>query len=770
MRRSIAVFVSMTSLAFALAVITRQEHVAGHLPDAGVAHAQELRALPIAFEPNVGQADSRVLFLSRAGGSSISLTATGAVLSLPAPSTGGAGGSVLRLRFVGADPAVRAIGEDRSGGVSNYFLGDDPARWRTGVPHFGRVTYRDLYPGVNLTFYGNREGQLEYDFEVAPGGDPSRIRLAFDGMQGLSLDASGDLTLRTREGTITEPRPLLYQVAARARGPVQGSFVVHGSTVGFSVGARDLSRPLIIDPKVVYSSYIGGTGNDWDLQETIATDASGDVYRCGGTDSVDFPVTPGAAQPVLAGSHDTVLLKLNRGGTALVYATYLGGSGFDGAFGCAIDRMGHAYVVGRTQSTDFPTTAGTVQGSFAGGGDCENPGVPDAPCDGFVAKFSGDGSRLIYSTYLGGTGFDETATVKADAAGNAYVTGCTDSQDFPVTAKAYQPQIAGGHDYYVAKLNPKGSALVFSTYLGGSDDECFDPGIGVDAHANVYVSSGTPSLDFPTTPGAFQTSLAGPIDAFITKLNPTGSALVYSTYLGGSDYDFTGSSLVVDPRGRVYVDGVTSSTDFPTTPGSFQQSFVGGDGAFCGIPCDAFIVEMGSAGSALIHSTYLGGTGDEFGAGIARGDRGQVFEMTLTMSSDFPVTDDAFQSTSAGGVDQTITELTPQLSGVVWSTYLGGSADEFAGGLGLDPSGDLFVPSDTNSADFPVTPGAFQTTFEGGDDTGWCSGCDLAVVKIAFGNDLGAARAVHRGPARASSLELNRAPLLLRLNGRGAPR
>jgi hypothetical protein len=517
-------------------------------------------------------------------------------------------------------------------------------------------------------------------------------------------------------------------------------------------------------PHVEYSTYLGGTGNDWDLQETIAADPFGDVYRCGGSDSADYPVTPGAFQPHIAGSHDVVLTKLNAEGTQLIWSTYLGGRGFDGAFGCALDGRGNVYLVGRTQSSDFPTTPGAFQTSFADGGTCDNPGVPTSSCDGFVAKFNRNG-RLIYSTFLGGSGFDETATVKADVAGNAYVTGCTDSQDFPVTPGAYQSQIAGGHDYYVAKINPKGSSLLFSTYLGGSDDECFDPGIDVDANGNVYVSSGTPSSDFPTTPGAYQTSLAGPIDAFITKLNPTGSALIYSTYLGGSDFDFTGSSLVVDTRGRVYVDGVTSSTDFPTTPGAFQPSFVGGDGAFCGIPCDAFIVEMGTRGSSLVHSTYLGGTGDEFGAGIVRADRGQVFEMTLTMSSDFPVTDDAFQSTSAGGVDQTITELTPQLSGVVWSTYLGGSADEFASGLGLDPLGDLFVPSDTNSADFPVTPGAFQTMFKGGDDTGYCSGCDLAVVKIAFGDDHSAARAVHRGPAHASSPDLNH-PVSLRLDGR----
>jgi hypothetical protein len=286
----------------------------------------------------------------------------------------------------------------------------------------------------------------------------------------------------------------------------------------------------------------------------------------------------------------------------------------------------------------------------------------------------------------------------------------------------------------------------------------------------VYVSSGTPSPDFPTTAGAFQTSLSGPIDAFVTKLNPSGSALVYSTYLGGSDYDFTESNLVVDPDGRVYVDGVTSSTDFPVTADAFQPSFAGGDGGFCGIPCDAFVIEMNRTGSALVHSTYLGGTGDEFGVGIARDHRGHVFEMTIGTSPDFPVTGDAFQSKNAGGVDQTITELTPQLSGVLFSTYLGGSADEFATGLALDPGGDLFVPSDTNSADFPVTAGAFQTTFKGGDDSGFCSGCDLAVVKIAFGHELGAAAAVQRSPTTPTFPDLDRARAWLRFHGLAEPR
>jgi hypothetical protein len=707
------------------------------------------------FEQNVGQTDGLVKFVSHGSGPAIFLTSTGAQLAfkdqpgntasaLPDGSSAGPQAAildVLRLSFVGANPAVWIGGTDRLPGVSNYYIGNDPRAWHTGIPHFGKVFYRDLYSGIDLLFYGNSEGQVEYDFSVGRGADPSLIRLAFPGAEHPSLDQSDNLLIHLSGGSILQPAPHIYQEIDGSRHLVPGNFVLDGDTVSFSVGTYDTSRPLIIDPEIVYSTLVGGTGSDWDLAQPIAVDASGNAYRCGGTDSIDFPITDGAVQPSLAGSHDTVLLKLNPDGSALLYSTYLGGTAFDGAFGCTVDRRGQAYVEGSTQSSDFPVTPGALQTTFAGGDAafCQ-AGIdgPYEPCDGFVAKFSRSGS-LIYSTYLGGSGDEEVSGIKADARGDVVVAGFTSSADFPVTPGAYQTLLAGASDYFVAKLNPNGTRLLYATYLGGGDEESFDPGVAMDRHGDVYVTSATPSADFPTTPGVFQTTFSGVFDAFVTKFSPTLSALLYSTYLGGSDFDLTTSNLTVDALGDVTVDGATASTDFATTEEAFQTSNAGG--------FDAFITKLNASGSGLIYSTYLGGTGDDFGAGSTVDPGGRVFEATITSSTDFPVTGGAFQGANAGGFDMTVTELTKNVSGVIFSTYLGGSGDEFGARLELDHSENLYLDGCTTSADFPTTPGAFQRTFKGGDGTGWCFSSDLFVTKIAFDEEVLQATPVHRGPA-----------------------
>jgi hypothetical protein len=710
----------------------------------------------LAFEPNVGQVDSRVKFLSRASGATTFLTSTGVVLALhppaatgdtgsvPESATSGSGlssGDVFRLAFVGADPSVRVVGSDLLPAVSNYYIGADPNAWHAGVSQFGKVIYQDLYRGVDASFYGNEEGQLEYDFSVAPGVDPSQIRLTFQGSAHPTLDERGNLLLHLAAGTIRQPPPRMYQEIGGSRRTIVGRFSVSGDTVGFDVGAFDPSRPLIIDPEIVYSTLVGGTGSDWDLAQPIAVDAQGDALRCGGTDSIDFPITDGAVQPSLAGSHDVAIFKLNSQGSGLLSSTYLGGTAFDGAFGCTVDRRGRAYVVGSTQSSDFPITPGALQTTFAGGDAafCQ-AGIdgPFEPCDGFVAKLGRTGS-LIYSTFLGGSGDEEVSAVQADARGVAVVAGFTSSADFPVTAGAYQTTLAGNSDYFVASLNPSGTRLRDATYLGGSDDEFFDPGVAMGSHGDIYLTSGTPSADFPTTPGAFQPTFSGVFDSFVTRFSPTLSALQYSTYVGGTDFDLTTSNLTVDPAGEVTVDGATVSTDFPTTDGAFQTSNAGG--------FDAFISKLNATGSGLIYSTYLGGSGDDLGAGSTVDPRGRVFEATVSSSTDFPVTTDAFQPANAGGFDMTVTELTKDASGLVFSSYLGGSSDEFGARIELDRFENLYVDGCTTSADFPTTPGAFQRTFNGGDGTGWCFSSDLFVTKIAFDDEAEQAKAVTRGPA-----------------------
>ncbi len=718
------------------------------------ATGSQLGSVPIqiSFEPNVGQADAGIRFIARTKGSFVSLTRSGALLRVGGRGFGGSVATGVGLTFIGARPPPRIEGVGRLPGVSNYYLGSDPARWRTDVPHFSAVLYRDVYPGVDVRFHGNAWGEVEYDFVVAPGADPSSIRMGIEGPEDLAVDAGGDLIGDLGHARFVQPAPRIYQIAGGRRKDVKGAFVVSGSSVSFAVGGFDHTEPLVIDPVIAYSTYIGGTGGDWDLQQTIAVDRQGAVYRCGGTDSGDFPVTPGAYQPRLAGSDDAVVFKLNPEGTALEYATYLGGAGFDGAWGCTIDRQGDLFMVGRSHSSDFPTTVGAFQRTFAGGDESictEGFGGPPGPCDGVVAKFDGQG-RLIYSSYIGGSGDDETSAVRVDAHGDAYVAGITTSTDLPLPGGGYQQQNAGIADMYIAEVNPIGSGLIAATYFGGTDFDGGDPALGLGPHGDVFAASSTSSMDLPTTGGAFQPAEAGGLDAFAVRLDRSLSTVRYSTYVGGTSDDAPESNLIVDRKGDVLLDGATGSADFPLVPGAYQPALGGG--------FDAWVAEFDPTGESLLRSTYLGGSGDDFGSGAAVDRRGRLYEMTFSTSTDFP-TKRAFQSANAGGLDMTVTQLSPGGGRLLFSSYLGGSADEFGSTLALDPEGNLYADGCSESADFPVTKGAFQTGFMGGGEAfGYCGPSDLFVTKIAFGDDAGLNAEVIRGTV-GQSVDANQSRL-----------
>src|SRR5438445_533450 len=534
--------------------------------------------LPLSFEANQGQTEPQVKFLSRGSGYTLFLTSTEAVLMLTKtdahakhripgearlvePEKGA--GTVLRMKLLGANPAPAVAGVGELPGKSNYFVGNDPKKWRTNVSTYAKVDYREVYPGVNLVYYGNQR-QLEHDFVVSPGADPKVITLAFEGVDGVAIDALGDLVLRTVGGEVRLRKPVVYQEQNRQRAVIPTRYVLTAEhQVAFEVAAYDATKPLIIDPVLVYSTYLGGSGSD--ASSGIAVDTQGNAYVTGVTRSSDFPTTTGAFQIASSGGEDAFVTKLNPTGSALVYSTFLGGSNDDEGFGIAADAAGNAYVTGVTTSSNFPTTAGAVQSTLGGFGRA------------FVTKLNPTGTALVYSTYLGGTSADDGFGIAADAAGNAYVTGFTQSSNFPTRAGAFQATFGGVEDTFVTKLDPTGAALVYSTYLGGSgDDDGF--GIATDAAGNAYVTGFTDSTNFPTTADAFQTNFGGVEDAFVTKLNPTGAALVYSTYLGGSGDD-EGLWIAVDAAGNAYVTGGTDSINFPTTTGAFQiASSGGGDG------------------------------------------------------------------------------------------------------------------------------------------------------------------------------------------------
>jgi hypothetical protein len=678
--------------------------------------------LPLHFEVNRGQTDPQVKFLARGSRGSLFLTSNEAVLIFTKPEPvvkdklpmikpkrrEKATQTVLSMRFVGANPKARVEGQEELPGKTNYFIGNDPTKWRTNVPTYAKVQYTNVYPRIDLIYYG-KQGQLEYDFVVGPGADPKRILLGFQGADRLEVDASGDLVMHTAAGTIRQQKPIIYQEVNGGRREIPGGYVLKGARrVGFQVAAYDASRPLVIDPVLFYSTYLGGSGNDDGIG--IAVDAAGNAYVIGDTPSVNFPTTPGAFQPALAGSFDAFVTKLNPTGSGLVYSTYLGGSANDD-FGLrlAVDAAGNAYVGGQTFSADFPTTPGAFQTAFGGARDA------------FVTKLNPTGSALVYSTYLGGSGEDGAVGIAVDAAGNTYVTGFTESANFPTTPGAFQTAFGGGpEDAFVTKLNPVGSGLLYSTYLGGSGDDFGGLGIAIDAAGNAYVTGATSSSNFPTTLGAFQTAFGGgPEDAYVTKLHATGSALLYSTYLGGSGDDIA-FDIATDATGNAYVIGDTNSTDFPTTPGAFQTSLGGVGPRGVG---DAFVTKLNPTGSMLVYSTYLGGSGDEDGVGIAVDASGDSHVTGVTNSTDFPTIPGAFQSTLGGvgtfGIgDAFVAKLNPTGSGLVYSTYLGGSGDDSGIGIAVDnlPNPNAYVTGVTESTDFPTSPGAFQPTLGGGFD------------------------------------------------------
>jgi hypothetical protein len=624
------------------------------------------------FEANQGQTEGQVRFLARGSGYGLFLTPTESVLSLKRPEAGPP--AVLRMKLLGANPRPVVVGREELPGKSNYFIGNDPKKWRTNVPQYARVEYEDVYPGVNLAYYGN-QGQIEYDFVVNPGANPRRIRFGIEGADAVRMDEDGNLVMAVRGGEVVQRAPVIYQEVDGVRKAVDGRFVLDAAReVGFEVGAYDSNRPLVLDPLLVYSTYLGG--GDFEMALGIAVDASGNAYVTGATLSTDFP-TANALQGAKAGGIDTFVAKLDAAGSAVIYSSYVGGSGDEYARDIAVDGSGNAYVTGWTLSTNFPT--GNALQAASGGS-----------FDAFVTKLDATGAALAYSTYLGGSDTDQGLGIAVDTSGNAYVAGQTNSTNFP-TANPLQAVNAGASDAFVAKLNAAGSALVYSTYLGGEFDE-LGTGVAVTASGNAYVTGWTGSTDFPTANPLQAVNTGNNLDAFVTQLSASGSALVYSTYLGGSAEE-QGWGIAVDTVGNAYVSGLTFSTNFPTA--NAIQASNGGNN-------DAYVAKLNAGGSALVYSTYLGGSGHDNGFRVAVDPSGSAYVTGNTDSVDFPAVRPP-QGANGGNFDAFATKLNATGSALAYSTYLGGTNVDQGLGIAVDAAGNAYVTGDTQSPEFPTS-------------------------------------------------------------------
>ncbi len=674
--------------------------------------------VPLSFIANAGQTDAAVRFQVRSKGGLLFFEPTGVTLNLPVAANSvrppgdktlnatSSAQVALHLNFEGANANSLLDGVGLLPGIANFFIGNDPSQWYTNVPTYSGIVYHDLYPGVDLQYSGH-PGLLKGTYSLTAGVDPSIIRWRYNGADHIAVDpATGNLLISGASGVmLSEQAPVAWQERNGAQVAAKLSYALAADgTIGFALpkDGYDPALPLTIDPGLDYSTYLGGSNTD--ASTAIAADAGGDAYVTGYTLSTNFPTHSGY-QSSFGGVYDAFVSKLNAIGTALVYSTYLGGSGFDEAAGIAVDASNNAYITGFTSSSNFPSTGGAYETSYTGSQAA------------FVTKLNAAGNGLVYSTFLGGTNFDYGYAIALDSSGSAYVTGQT-AGSFPTTSGAFQTSFGGGtNDAFVTKLNAAGSGLVYSTYVGGSD---FDQatGIAVDTSGNASITGQTASTDFPTH-NAFQGAASTNSDAYVTRLNAAGTGLVYSSYLGGSQYD-QGTAVAVDSSGALYVTGYTQSTDFPTTSGSYQTTFAGAQAVF--------VTKVSSAGS-LVYSTFIGGnlaSEYDYGFGIGVDSSGNAY-ITGQTSGGFSTTIGAYQTTSSGGFDAFITKFKPDGSTILYSTYLGGTGSDSASGLALDSIGDVYVTGSTSGGSFPTSSGAAQTSYGGGQDDAFVSEFTLSV-------------------------------------------
>jgi uncharacterized protein (TIGR03437 family) len=660
---------------------------------------EQFGKLPMHFEANRGQAESEAAFLTRAGGYQMSLASETPLLTLRK------GRAQLRLQPAGRTHPSRPVAESPLPGRSNYFIGNDPSQWRTDVPTYSKIRYPEVYPGIDLVYYGNGCG-LEYDFIVAPGHSHELISLEIEGAQSLQIAQEGHLALRLNGEAIEMRKPVAYQPIGDEKRHVDAAYrLAPGNRVEFQLGAYDANLPLVIDPIIEYSTFFGGSGADAGYGITL--DAQNNIYVTGQTSSANFPLK-NAYDSALEGANDAFVLKLNAQGNAIVFSTYIGGrNSGDRGWAVAVDRAGNIYFTGETNSLNFPTVNAVVPG-FRGN------------VDGFVAKLNIEGNVLLYSTYLGGGFADVPYAIALDRFDNVYVTGRTESANFPLKSPM-QDKIRGQRDAFITKLGADGE-LLYSTYLGGEPattggrDEEVGYGIAIDAMQNIYVIGYTTSPTFPTQ-HPIQPLFGGVEDVFISKINAAGTGLVYSTYLGGSRAD-VGRGIAVDAMGYAYITGYTLSLDFPVLE-ALQPEYRSSS--------DGFVAKINPAGTGLIYSTYLGGAGEENtglvtdltpACAITVDLLGNAYVTGKTASMNFPVAR-AIRPALSGDDDAYVAKIDPAGSELIYSTYLGST---FTGANGLEERGlgitvtrlgTVYVTGQILRNDFPTTQ-PLQAAYGGG--------------------------------------------------------
>jgi len=635
---------------------------------------------PLYFIPNKGQVDKKVLFYAKTSGYTLWITHDGLTFdsiiqgSSKSPQPSKLKRDVSKLVFPGSNPKLTVSQVEITDYTVNYITGKDPSKWKADIATSRAVLYKDIFKNIDLKFYGI-EKQVEYDWIVKPGADPGSIRFQYKGVSQTSIDKTGNLLVGTSFGRIIHKKPACYQVIDEKKVVVTATFKKVGeNTFGFQVDAYDKNYELVIDPVVClsFSTYLGGSGDD--NYPKIAIDSHGCSYIAGATYSNNFPIM-NPYQATRKGNSDIFVTKLSATG-GLIYSTYLGGSSEDKDPNIAVDNNDYAYITGKTRSTDFPT-----KNCFQ----CSLKGASDA----FVTKLSREGNTIIYSTYLGGSSDDNGRDIIVDSHSRAYVTGETSSTDFPLF-NAIQPIRNGSWDAFITKFSAAGNTLEYSTYLGGTGAER-GIGITIDPQDNIYVCGCTNSTNFPTV-NAYQNVYKGNYDGFITKISRTGEVIIYSTYIGGASNDKC-FDIALDVNLYAYVTGVTTSTNFPTTLNPFQSSLKG--------PQDAFVTKLSQAGNSLIYSTYLGGSAAEEGSGIAVDSSGSAYITGYTTSTDYAIKN-PYQKILKGTRDAIVTKFSPTGKELFFSTYFGGSLEDYGYGIAVDIEGYIYLTGYTNSTDFPV--------------------------------------------------------------------